>query len=162
MAISLGSYYMIYDNMFEPILPVTKVEPRKMLSSGNLTIEEKLEIVDKEYVDHGQEGDLGGNSYRFAMLKEKKPSDVTIGLGGFNEYLMFEYEDEDLVIFENLRTGNATYLFRRSGFDANAQLNKQNAKSVPGFLKRIVHNNIEGWHKQFSSSFQRRKQHDFI
>ena len=153
MAIILSDYFMIYDNIFEPIVPVTKVEHKKMLSSGSLTIEQKLELVDKEFVDHDQEGLFVGNSYRFAMLKEKKPSDVTMGLGGFDDYLMFEYKNDDLTIFENLKTGNATFIFKYSKFNKAIELNKQNAKTNPAFLKRIVHNNIEGWNKQFSSFF---------
>ncbi|WDF77010.1 hypothetical protein PQ469_24305 [Mucilaginibacter sp. KACC 22773] len=155
MAIALGAYFMIYDNVFEPIVPVTKIEHKKMLSSGNLTVAQKLELVDKEFVDHDREGSFHGNSYRFAMLKEMEPSDVTIGLGGFDEYLMFEYTKDDLVIFENLKTGNATFIFRHSLFKTGVELNKQNAKANPAFLKRIVHNNIEGWNKQFSAFFKR-------
>ncbi len=154
MAIVLGSYYMIYDNMFEPIIPVTKVEDRKILSSGNLTLAQKLDFLDKNYVEHDGEIDLKGNSYRFAMLKEKRPSDVTIGLGGFNEYVIFEYANDNLLIFENLKSGNAPFLFKRDGFNNDvAQLNKQNAKSNPYFLKRIVHDKMESWHNKLSKFF---------
>lgn len=155
MSIALGSYFMIYDNRFEPIVPVTKFEPKRILSSGIATVEEKLETVERELQLNRTTEGSEGNSYRFAMLKEMSPSDVTMGIGGFNEYLMFEYPKDDLMILENLKTGNATFLFKLSGFDKAKEINKQNAAADPAFLKRIVHNNLEDWSKQFSAYFKR-------
>lgn len=154
MSIALGSYFMIYDNKFEPIVPVTKVEHRKILESGNLSVSEKLEIIKEELKTQGTTETSEGNSYRFALLKEKKPTDVTIGLGGFNEYLMFEYLEDDLIILENLKTGNATYVFTLSKFNKDKALNKQSAFKDPSFLKRIIHNNLEDWQRQFKSFFK--------
>lgn len=153
IAIALGSYFMVYDNNFEPIVPVTKFESRKLLASGNLTIIEKLELIKTELAEHGNLPTSEGNSYRFALLKERKPVEVTMGIGGFNEYLMFEYPEQDLMILENLKTGNATFLFTLSKFNKNKELNKQNAPGDSSFLKRIIHNNLEDWDRQFSSFF---------
>lgn len=155
MSIALGSYFMIYDNSFEPIVPVTKFEPKRILSSGSATIEEKLEVVERELTIGPKNEKSEGNSYRFAMLKEMSPTDVTMGIGGFDEYLMFEYIHDDLMILENLKTGNATFLFRLSTFDKTKELNKQTANFEPSFLKRIVHNNLDDWNKKFSAYFKR-------
>ncbi|TSD63351.1 hypothetical protein FFF34_017290 [Inquilinus sp. KBS0705] len=154
MSIALGSYFMIYDSKFEPIVPVTKFEHKKILSSGTLSIAEKLEIIRDEIISQ-EKGEVSeGNSYRFALLKEKEPSDVTMGLGGFHEYLMFEFNNNDLMILENLKTGNATFIFKLSNFDKNRELNKQTASNEPSFLKRIIHNNLDDWNKQFNAFFK--------
>ncbi len=154
MAIALGSYHLIYNNVFEPIVPVTKFENKRILSSGNLTITEKLELIKKELNNQGSGEVSKGNSYRFALLKENTPTDVTMGIGGFDDYLMFEYTKNDLMILENLKTGNATYLFTLSKFDKNKELNKQTAASDYSFLKRIIHNNLEDWNRQFNKFFK--------
>jgi len=155
MSIALGSYFMIYDSHFEPIIPVTKIEHRKILGSGNLSIAEKLEIIKQEFITQGNSDTSNGNSYRFALLKEEEPTDVTMGLGGFNEYLMFEYPKDDLIILENLKTGNATFLFTLSKFQKDKELNKQIASKDPAFLKRIIHNNLDDWNNQFKSFFHK-------
>jgi hypothetical protein len=95
-----------------------------------------------------------GNSYRFAVLKENLPSDVTMGTGGFNEYLRFEFALNDLLIFENLKTGNATYIFKLSKFDFSKTLDKQSALHDPAFRKRIIHENMETWEAQVGKYFR--------
>ncbi len=145
---------MPYDLKFDPII-VTKYEDRKLLPSGkNYTIKEKLEIIENRISDEKARDKSIGNSYRFAMLKERVPTDVTMGIGGFNEYLMFEYIEENLMILENLNSGNATFIFTLNKFDKERPLNKQTASKDPSFLKRIVHDNIESWGTQLSQYFK--------
>lgn len=95
-----------------------------------------------------------GNSYRFALLKDKITSDVTMGLGGFNDYLQFEYEHSDLMILENLKSGNATYVFRLSKFDRNKILDKQSAQKEASFLDRVVHDNVKVWERKLNKYFK--------
>ncbi|NEU10097.1 hypothetical protein GZH53_17365 [Flavihumibacter sp. R14] len=157
LAIALGSYFLPYNHKFEPFIPVTKLESRRILPPGNFTVYEKLEIIKKDLITNGDGILSEGNSYRFALLNEKKPSDVTMGVGGFNEYLMFEYFPDDLMVLENLKTGNATFLFTLSHFNKKADLNKQTAMTDPSFLKRIIHHNLEDWSRQFGSYFKNSK-----
>lgn len=153
MCIALGSYFLPYNNVFEPFVPVTKFEHRKILASGEYTVSEKLDLIDQEILLKGDSDIAKGNSYRFALLKERHPGDVTMGLGGFDEYLMFEFPNDDLMILENLKTGNATFVFKLSIFDKNKHLDKQTVRAEGSFLKRIVHSNLEDWHKKFSQFF---------
>ncbi|WP_126969332.1 hypothetical protein [Gynurincola endophyticus] len=154
LAYTLSNYYLMYNVEFEPIIPVTKFKDRSILPAGcsNKSISEKLETIQNR-LQGTPEFESTGNSYRFAVLKEQQPNDVTIGTGGFHEYLMFEYKTKDLLIFENLKSGNATYLFRLSKFDSNKELDKQSASKDPSFIKRIVHENINRWSSQVGTYF---------
>lgn len=153
MCIALGGYFLPYDYKFEPIVPVTIFEQRRILPPGNQTLAEKLEIIENNIKRESSGETSTGNSYRFAMLKAQNPKDVTMGLGGFDEYLMFEYPRHNLMVLENLKSGNATYLFDLAKFNKKKSLNKQMAQAEPGFLKRIVHENIISWSNQMSNYF---------
>lgn len=153
MSIVLGHYFMLYDTLFEPIIPVTKFRNKRILSAGARSISEKLQEIEKMLIDNNTGEKAQGNSYRFALLRDKKPNDVTMGTGGFNEYLMFEYEMNDLMVLENLKSGNATYVFNLETFDKSKTLDKQNASKDPSFLKRIIHDNMDDWGAQMGTFF---------
>eukprot|EP00388_Colpodella_angusta_P012186 GDKJ01030959.1.p1 GENE.GDKJ01030959.1~~GDKJ01030959.1.p1 ORF type:complete len:164 (-),score=2.60 GDKJ01030959.1:344-811(-) len=155
MSIALGSYFMIYDSKFEPIVPVTKYEQRRMLPSGDYSLKEKLEIIEQNINAQGNiPSNSEGNSYRFAVLRQHNLIDVTMGVGGFNDYLLFEFADYDLAIMENLKTGNATYIFKLSKFDKTKSLNKQTASKDPSFIARIIHGSMDEWSKQVDKFFE--------
>lgn len=145
IAIQLGRYYLLFDENYEPIIPVSKYKNRSILPSGEYSsVIEKMEAIEAELLNNSNFTTAGkGNSYRFALLKEKKPNEVTAGVGGFNDYLMFEFLEHDLMILENLKSGNATYIFRLSDFDKELQLNKSTARTIPSFKERVVHENMD-------------------
>jgi len=145
IAIYLGGYFQIYNILFEPIIPITGTFSRRILERGTGNVQDKLQDI-KDRIDskNDDEGNAG-NSYRFAVLKEHYITDVYNGIGGFNEYFQFEFADDDILILENLRAGNATFIFKLSEFDPKVTLNKQNVKNERGFLERIVHTNLDSW-----------------
>lgn len=155
MSIVLGKFYMLYDTSLEPIIPVTKIEDKSILPAGQYgNVREKLDTVEKNLLAAGGSSqDSRGNSYRFAILKELEPTDVIMGNGGFNEYLIFEFNQNKLLVFENLKTGNATYIFDQEKFDPNKELDKQTAKNDPSFRKRIIHENMDAWTKEINTLF---------
>jgi hypothetical protein len=154
MACALSNYHLMYDLNFEPIIPVTKFKDKALLPAGmtGKSVKEKLQVI-LENLASEADFESSGNSYRFAILKELGPDDVTIGAGGFNEYLMFEFKKHNIVVLENLKSGNATYLFRLSDFNLDANLDKQNAAKNQAFLKRIVHENSTNWSSQLGRYF---------
>ncbi|MFC4231623.1 hypothetical protein ACFOW1_06965 [Parasediminibacterium paludis] len=155
MAIQLGGYFLFYDMAFEPIIPVTIVKDKSILPSGfNGSVAEKLDVIEQAMNEDNDPKDLHGNSYRFALLKEFAPDDVTMGIGGFNDYLMFEYRDRNLMVLENLRSGNATFLFDLSKFDKEKSLDKQTAKQDQSFLERIIHENMDDWSNKMGKYFK--------
>jgi hypothetical protein len=150
ISLYLGGYYQIYDKNFEPVVPLTAALQRKILDKGSgRSVEEKLEVL-RELVfnDSDKNDENSGNSYRFAVLKEFKITDVYSGIGGFNEYFQFEFADDDILIFENLRVGNATYICKLPTFNALAGLDKQNIKTQEGFITWVRHTNLEKWRSE--------------
>jgi hypothetical protein len=141
----LGGYFQIYDKNLEPVLKVTGTLNRKILAKGIGGISNKLEQIQKEFFGGNHTTDNSGNSYRFSVLKEYSVTDIYDGEGGFNEYFHFEFAADNIVLLENLRSGNATYIFDLSKYDRNFVLDKSNAKQHPAFLKRVVHHNLENW-----------------
>ena len=145
IAIYLGGYFQIYNNIFEPIMPITDTLGRKILEKGTGNVFDKLEHIKASIESNKSEQGNIGNSYRFAVLKEYNITDVYNGIGGFNEYFQFELADDNILIFENLRSGNATFIFRLSEFNPKSTLDKQNVKNEKGFLERVIHTNLESW-----------------
>ncbi|MCW3123255.1 MAG: hypothetical protein JWQ38_2747 [Flavipsychrobacter sp.] len=154
IALQLGEYFLFYDTNFEPIIPITKVVDKSILPSGTnyASVKEKLDVIYQNIME-GNSIDQEGNSYRFALLKEAAPDDVTMGRGGFDDYLMFEYIKSDLIVLENLKSGNATYLFKRSKFDKNMLLDKQTARSNKAFKERVIHENMVEWNEKMGKHF---------
>lgn len=154
MACALSDYHMMYDTGYEPILRITKYKDKSLLPAGVMDrpVQEKLETIQQNIPTDG-EFESTGNSERFAVLKDQEPADVTIGRGGFDGYLAFEFPDKNIIVFENLNSGNATYVFKRSEFDMDKELDKQKAVHDRAFLKRIVHENIPYWKSQLGRFF---------
>ncbi|WP_343533950.1 hypothetical protein [Pedobacter sp.] len=148
ISVILGQYFQIYNEKFEPVVKITARLNKKILEQGVGRLEDKIEEI-KERIVNGDYNatDGSGNSYRFAILQDYSFSDIFDGIGGFNEYLQFEFKDDNVIILENLRTGNATYIFDYSKFDRKFVLDKQNAKSHPAYLDRVVHTNVDEWER---------------
>lgn len=150
IAIFLGGYYALYDEKFEPLMKITETLKRKILDKGSGgSVIDKLDVI-KDLVSNGSDKDgvNVGNSYRFAVLKEFEITDVYNGIGGFNEYFQFEFAKDDILLFENLRVGNATYICKLSEFNSFAGLDKQNIKKQKGFIAWIRHTNLEKWRNE--------------
>ena len=154
---ALGGYYQLYNESFEPIIRTTATLDRKILEKGVGNVRDKLQNIRERLSDGSYEKDGEGNSYRFAMLQDFNITDVYDGIGGFNEYFQFEYADDDIVILENLRTGNATYIFRLSKFDKDRAFDKQTARGHRSFLERVVHNNVIEWEAVLSRYLKKNK-----
>lgn len=157
IAIYLGGYFQIYNNIFEPIMPITATLNKKILEKGTGNVIDKLqeikEIIELNLTDENNTG----NSYRFAVLKEYNITDIYNGIGGFNEYFQFEFATDNVLILENLRAGNATFIFKLSEFNPQTTLDKQNVRTEKGFLERVVHTNLENWQLKLQKYLSKRK-----
>lgn len=83
-----------------------------------------------------------------------KPTEMHVGLGGFEEYIAYVFADRGLVVLECIRRGNAIYAFGRD-WKSLAQLTK--AEIIDGDLHvaRIVHS--EGWKFRLSRLLNQKK-----
>lgn len=157
IAIYLGQYFQVYDENLEPILKISGTFSRKVLSKGVGTIKEKLENIKESFFGDGRVEDNSGNSYRFSVLKDYNITEIYDGEGGFNEYFHFEFANDNIVILENLRSGNATFIFDLSKYDKNMVLDKTTAQNHKSFLRRVIHHNLEKW-KTTLSGFLKEKE----
>src|SRR5689334_12714047 len=99
ITLALCNYYVLYDSIFNPLIHITEYKNKSLLPPGmsNRSVAEKLESIERALnSEHNIEPT--GNSYRFAVLKAQSPSNVTIGKGGFNDYLIFEFKEKNLVV----------------------------------------------------------------
>ncbi len=159
IAMYLGNFFQVYDEKLEPKLKISGTFARKVLSKGFGTIREKLESIKESYFGDGSVVDNTGNSYRFSVLKDYEITDIYNGEGGFNEYLHFEFAKDNIVILENLRSGNATFIFDLSQYDKSIVLDKTTAQNHKSFKGRIIHHNIDKW-KTILSGFLKEKEGD--
>lgn len=160
LACFLGDHFMLYDEDLNPLLKITSTLDRKLLNKGYGTVSEKLDAIKEEYFGKGTSNNDSGNSYRFSVLKEFNITDVFDGEGGFNEYLLFEFANDNIAILENLRSGNATFVFDLSKFDREKPLDKTTAKQHESFKLRIVHTNINQWRDILSGFLKKRDEGD--
>ena len=69
------------------------------------------------------------------------PSEMHVGLGGFENYIAYVFADRGLVVLECIRHGNAIYVFGQ-GWKAIAQLSK--AEIIDGGPARGPRRPLEG------------------
>lgn len=76
----------------------------------------------------GGSGDLNNlkgvsEKYRIETVLKFKPDMLVYGTGGFSGYMVFVFKNKNLVVMENIRYGNATYIFE-GDWEAVSQLSK--------------------------------------
>ena len=144
IAQALGGVFSIYDTDLELIVPVSETLDRDMFIKAEGIIKEKIEII-REYLANQNNKDSEANSYRFSVLNEFNITDVKNAKGGFNDYFIFFFADDNIVIMEHLRDKNATFIFDLSKFDIDEIIDKRSAPNNPAFIARIIHHNLESW-----------------
>lgn len=88
---------------------------------------------------------------RLEMLQEFQPQCFLRGLGGNNNYIGAKFSD-DLVVFENLRAGNALYVLYEDWEAASKLSRSELLKRSALEYDRIVHK--EGWQDHFATLMQ--------
>lgn len=81
------------------------------------------------------------------------PTREFIGLGGFNDYIAYEFEDLGIVALESIRLGNALYIFGED-WETVAQLSKGEIIEGDLHLARIVHRG--NWRRHLARFLARR------
>ena len=81
------------------------------------------------------------------------PTREFIGVGGFNDYIAYEFADLGVVVLESIRLGNAIYVFGND-WETVAQLSKGEIIEGDLHLERIVHRGE--WRRKLSRFLARR------
>lgn len=76
------------------------------------------------------------------LTSAHSPDFAAIGKAGFSGYLVFGFEGKGLYVFESLRYGNATYVFR-GNWQALSQMTKAEIIASGLHEHRVIHR--EGW-----------------
>ena len=78
------------------------------------------------------------------FLNSFEPSNIYMGLGGFSEYLAYEFKEKNIVILESIKFGNAIYKFG-DDWEEFSKLTKKEIISH-NLAERVIH--TEGWKNQ--------------
>lgn len=91
------------------------------------------EMLDTVKVEHKEDA-----LNRFEFINKFAPNFVARGNGGFNDYVVFAFEDKNLFVMENAFAGNATYVFKDDWINISqltkAQILKENLQE-----DRLIH-----------------------
>jgi hypothetical protein len=76
---------------------------------------------------------------RFKEVGKYAPEFVAIGLGGFDDYVVFGFPSKGLCILESRFTNNATYILAHANWEIVSQLTKAQILSVSAHQGRLIH-----------------------
>lgn len=103
-----------------------------------------------------QSGDKGAPQHgvvieRLELFEQFKPTEYLRGLGGNDHYIGAKYAD-DLVVFENMRHGNALYALYADWVNLSKRPRSEILKLPESQFDRIIH--TDGWQNRFAVLMQ--------
>lgn len=78
---------------------------------------------------------------RFDYINSFKPNSIRQGVGGYTGYLIFEFEDKNLFIFDSILYGDAMYIFKDDWVTVSKLTKKQIVQNNLA-EERIIHNKL--------------------
>lgn len=90
---------------------------------------------------------------RVAEFRRLSPKQFILGKGGFNHYVGAVLPN-DVVVFENIRYGNALYVLYENWEDVSLRSRSELLKGTSAEYERIPH--VEGWGDRFRDAVRRR------
>lgn len=82
---------------------------------------------------------------RLEFIEKFKPTNVFQGIGGYSGYLVFEFAERNIYVFDSVMYGNATYIFEGEWREVS-KLTKKEIIDNQLAVERIIHNNA--WSKK--------------
>ncbi|MBR8087605.1 hypothetical protein [Burkholderia vietnamiensis] len=76
---------------------------------------------------------------RFEEVGKYKPEFIAIGLGGFDDYVVFGFPRKGVCILESRFTNNATYVLAHSNWEVVSQMTKEQILSAAAHRDRLIH-----------------------
>lgn len=109
----------------------------QILPPGEYPWEKVLEKL-KPLVQQLPEGNRPWAWHRIDKIKTYRPDFHAVGTGGFRGYVVFGFTNKDIYVLENIRYGNATYVFNEDWEDLS-KLTKAEVIESESALERIIH-----------------------
>ncbi|MGO3752045.1 MAG: hypothetical protein ACTJGH_04665 [Peptoniphilaceae bacterium] len=78
---------------------------------------------------------------RFEFINEFQPDSIKKGIGGYTGYLVFEFKNKDIFIFDSIVYGDATYIFDNN-WEYVSKLTKKEIITQGLAKDRIIHNKL--------------------
>ena len=111
----------------------------KILPPGEYPFDRAKREID-EYLKRLSNNDREVITERMRIITRHNPDFVAIGLGGFNDYVVFGFTDRQRYVFESPNSGNATYVFRND-WQSISILTKREILLGGLQEERLIHNN---------------------
>lgn len=111
----------------------------KMLPKGTRSVEQLKRDLDLVYKSTKKKTAKSLFTNRLEQInKSFKPKTITIGLGGFNGYVAFTFEELGFTILECIHLNNATYVFSEN-WEITSKLSKTEILGLGLAKERIIH-----------------------
>lgn len=92
-----------------------------------------------EYLSRLTDNDREVATERIRSITRHNPDFVAVGVGGFNDYVVFGFTDKRRFVLESPSIGNATYVFR-DDWETISQLSKREILQANLQEERLIHN----------------------
>lgn len=76
---------------------------------------------------------------RFKEVGKYTPEFIAIGLGGFDDYVVFGFPSQGLCVLESRFTNNATYVLAAANWEIVSQMTKAQILSTSAHEERLIH-----------------------
>lgn len=108
-----GECDIIREN-YEPIIPNNVVRLNwKLLPQGEYPWE-RVQQATRQRLQRETQNRRAVLENNLEIISSHNPDFVAIGQGGFNDYIVFGFQDKNIYILESIRSGNATYIFNNN------------------------------------------------
>lgn len=81
---------------------------------------------------------------RFNYINSFNPTSIKKGLGGYSDYLVFEFKDKNIYFFDSIIYGNAIYVIENDWKEVS-KMSKKDILTLGMVKERIIHN--DNWKK---------------
>ncbi|QOK83661.1 hypothetical protein HF906_00045 [Ralstonia solanacearum] len=76
---------------------------------------------------------------RFREVGKYAPEFIAIGLGGFDDYVVFGFASKGICVLESRFTNNATYVLAYTSWEVVSQMSKEQILSASAHEARLIH-----------------------
>ena len=132
--------FEIYTTSLEPALAFTNKYDFEVLPKGTMDNEDIVYLTEGARRFIRKEEEIKAYQKRLQVLNEYSPQIVGKGSQGFWGYIVFGFEENNIVLLESMYNQNATYVFDMNIFESIISKNKQDVLTNKLAKYRFMHN----------------------